>query len=960
MGRRRGERVHRLGTGRQTSIVIVRKTKRLVPRRVPRGIRVLAGVVLLLLIGHVWFHRLYDLRLHVALGYGDVYSKNMVFELCTRWGGALLYALLGAWAVRPFSEHLPRWAYALVRWPAVAVGFVLGYAVWYLNATDWMLFFQHQPFGRVDPLFHLDLAFFVYQLPLCVGLAGRLAGTLLLLAAVRMAALAVSLGMQRLTISRVDLPAVIRREARVVLALIGGALVCFTAISWFARYLAELQEGNGSFLFGPGFVSARLSIPVFSVVHTLLLAVAAVLVLWLAVRVDRVLQLRDGMVVLRWRGFRPVWWAFSGYVGSLVVTGIIGGLTEALYVHPNQNTVELPYIQRTIDMTRWAIGIDHVDQKPFTPAPALTRAAVDKDKPTLDNARINDQGQTTDIYNQLQSFKSYFHFDQVSVDRYDGQEVYVGARQMDVDKVPVQTWINRTLVYTHGYGLAASPVNQVDQDGLPAMLAKDTPQETQAPLPAITRPEIYFGRMNTDVIAPSREPEFDYPVGSSDHTSHYQGGYGLPVQGNRWMLAIANRSLRFYTSDQITPQSLYLFDRDIYQRVQDIAPFLRYDQDAYPFIDGQGHIEWMLDAYTSSNHIPYAQHFLGAAYIRNSVKVTIDAYTGKVTYYVVDPSDPMIQSLMRLYPTLFTTRVPADVAAHFRYPQDLFQAQAEALTRYHMTDAASFYNQEDLWAIATQIYQQNEKQVRPPVYQMVRMPGETAPHFVLSALFTPANKDNLNGWFVADNEPGRYGHLTVYQFPQSTLVFGPMQAENQIDADPGISSQLSLWNQQGSHVVRGDLLLLPVGDTILYVEPVYLVANRENSLPQLARVIVNYNKQVFMDNSLGAALQDLLQAQNGNQPAPNAPSGGAGTGGGIGTGGGGTDAGGPGESGAGSGGAAGSNTAQLAQQASQLLRQYEADTAKGDFEAAGKDLKQLEAVLARLAGQPGSRPSSGR
>ncbi|MCL6517231.1 UPF0182 family protein [Alicyclobacillus sp.] len=937
----------------------IRRTKRLVPRRTPRGLGVLAGIVLVLLIGHVWFHRLYDLRLHVALGYGDVYSKNMVFELCTRWGGAVLYALIGAWAVRPFAEHLPRWAFALVRWPAILAGFVLGYALWYLNATDWMLFFAHRPFGRVDPIFHLDLSFFVYQLPLLAGLAGRLAGTLLLLSAVRLVALVMSMGLQRLTISRVDLPRLIRREARVVLCLIGGALACFTALSWLGRYLSALTEGNGSFLFGPGFVGARLSIPVFSVLHTLLLALVAVTVLHLAVRVDRVLQLRDGMVVLRWRGLRPVGLTFAGYVGSLVVTGIVGGLVNALYVHPNQNAVEMPYIQRTIDMTRWAIGIDQGDQRPFTPAPSLTADAIQRDKPTLDNARINDQGQTTDIYNQLQSFKSYFHFDQVSVDRYGGQEVYVGARQMNVDKVPVQTWINRTLVYTHGYGLAASPVNQVNEDGLPAMLAKDTPQQTQAPLPAITRPEIYFGRMGTDVIAPSREPEFDYPTGSADHTSHYQGGYGLPVEGNRWMLAIAQRSLRFYTSDQITPQSLYLFDRDIYRRVQDIAPFLRYDQDAYPFIDDKGHIEWMLDAYTATDRIPYAQAFLGAAYIRNSVKVTIDAYTGKVTYYVINPSDPMIQSLMRLYPTLFTTQVPPDVAAHFRYPQDLFQAQAEALTRYHMTDAASFYNQEDLWAPAAQIYHQNEKQVRPPVYQMVRMPGETSPHFVLSIYFTPTGKDNLNGWFVADNEPGRYGHLTVYQFPQSTLVFGPMQAENQIDADPSISSQLSLWNQQGSHVVRGDLLLLPIGDTVLYVEPVYLVANRQGSLPQLARVIVNYNKQVFMDTSLGAALQDLLRAQGGDQPAPNTPgaAAGGGAGGPSGTGAGeGAGAAGaaPGAVGAGDATGAGApagSTAKLAQQANQLLRQYEVDTAKGDFEAAGRDLKQLESVLARLAGQ---------
>ncbi|GMA50586.1 hypothetical protein GCM10025857_19430 [Alicyclobacillus contaminans] len=725
--------------------------------------------------------------------------------------------------------------------------------------------------------------------------------------------------------------ALLQRHSRGLLVCLGVLFVGFAALTWLHRFTLAYTTGNGTFLAGPDFVTARLTIPVFTWVHITLLLIAALSTWWLAFGKHALVVERDGFAVVSVSRVKPLFYAGGGYLLSMVVTGVVGALVNALYVHPNQSTVELPYIQRSIDATRWALGIDHVAVKPFNPATTLTASAVQADTPTLNNARVNDQGQTTTIYNQLQSFKNYFQFTPAEVDRYQQDEVYISAREMDVDKLPVQTWVNRTLVYTHGYGIAASPVNRFDADGLPLLWAKDTPQTTQAPIPAITRPEIYFGMMQNDVIAPSKQGEFDYPAGAADHTSHYQGGYGLPVNGNRWLLALEEKSLKFFTSDQITAQSQYLFDRDIYDRVKDIAPFLVYDSDAFPFIDSQGHIQWMLDAFTETSNIPYAQTYMNTNYVRNSVKVVVDAYTGKTTFYVVDPSDPMIQSLMRVYPKLFTTQIPDDVRAHFRYPMDLFQVQATALASYHMTDPAAFYNQEDLWDLAEQVYNQNETAPRPPVYQMLRMPDRTQLNFVLSALFTPHQKMNLNGWLIADNDPGSYGQLTLYQFPQSSLIFGPMQAENQIDSNPTVSSQLTLWNQQGSHVVRGDLLMIPLGNTVLYVEPIYIVASREGSLPQLQRVIVDYNKQVYMDDSLGAAIQDLLgSGSNGAEPLPNTPAGGAG---------GATPSAGTGAT---------ETVAQLSDQANQWFQKYESDTAKGDFEAAGADLKQLGQVLQQL------------
>jgi len=914
-----------------------------------RGRRALILLVILLfaiLAVHVWLDRLYELKLHAALGYGAVYSKNMIIDLLTRYGGALIYALLGWASVRPLREVLPAAVFSLTRVAGIAVGWLIGWGMWSINATDWFLFFHHGLFHRVDPILHMDISFYVYVLPLLTGIIGRITGTLVLFIIPRAIFVAAVFAQQQFVASKDQLSKPLRRSARIVLIVVGGIFLLFSALAVLGRYSLVLTSGNGSFVYGPDFVTTHLTLPVFSWLHIAALLFVALSIFWLALKIDKLLPVQDGMVTLRLNGFRRPVGAGIAYIAVSILTAVVGGLTNSLYVHPNQNTVELPYIQHTINATRYALGVQNVHAVPFQPTQSITSADLTKDANAIANVRINDQGQTSAIYNQLQSFKNYFHFDNASVDRYNGQEVYVSARQINAANLPVQTWINRTLVYTHGYGLAASPVNQFDNDGLPMMWAKNTPMTTQAPLPKVTRPQIYFGTMNTNVIAPSKESEFDYPVQSQDATSHYTGGYGLPVAGNRLLLTWEQGTLKFFTSNQVTAKSQWLFDRNIYQRVQDIAPFLTYDHDAFPFIDTNGHIKWMLDAYTETPNIPYAQSYMGTAYIRNSVKVVMDAYTGKVTFYVVDKNDVLLQNLMKVYPTLFTTNVPADVALHFRYPKDLFLAQSQALTRYHMTNASEFYNQEDLWAISNQIYQQNQTQSRPPVYQVIRMPDRSNTSFVVSELFTPANKDNLNGWFVADNDPAHYGQLTLYQFPQSSLIFGPMQAENQIDSDPAISSQLTLWNQQGSHVVRGDLLLIPVGNTLMYVEPVYLVANRQNSLPQLERVIIDYNQQVFMNLTLGATLQDVL---NGNTAGNSTISNQSGTSGASGTSAGGTGVAGSGTAPGLTGGLKSASQLALVAQANALFKQYEADTAKGNFQAAGLDLSNLGQVLQQLA-----------
>lgn len=918
------------------------------------------SVVILILVGiiviHVVLDRLFAYKLHQALQYPSVYSKMMWFEIVTRYVGGLLVAWLAAMQFRLFRAFIPKAIYRSTIAVVAFFAYVIGFGLFTLDPTTWFTAFHHVPIGRSDPLLHMDLSFYIYVLPVINDALARILFLYIVSLLLHIAYLALTFLLQGRVTREADLTSRIARVTRRVFTMSGILFVIFALLTYLSRYDLMLGVGNGSFVSGPDFVTAKLAIGIFTYVHIFFLLLVAAVLFRSAANPSSVLKVSEGFVGFKRHGFKRLIQSGGAFVASYILTSIVGALTNGLYVHPNQNTVELPYIKDSIDSTRWALNISSVKAKPFQGSPKLTQANLTRDQNAIQNVRVNDQGQTLSVYNQLQSFKSYFHFDNVSVDRYGNQEVYVSARQMDESQLPVPTWINKTLVYTHGYGVAISPVNKVTQDGLPDLIASDTPQVTTSPIPSLKQPQIYFGTMQSDVIAPSEENEFDYPSGSSDKTSHYAGGEGLPIQGNRLLLAIEKGSLKYYTSNQLTAKSEYLFDRNIYTRVKDIAPFLRYDKDAFPFIDpNTGHIMWMLDAYTQSSDVPYADTFMGTRYIRNSVKVVMDAYTGKTTFYAVDPTDPLLKTYMSVYPGLFTTQIPAGIKNHFRYPQDLFTAQAQAFTRYHMTKPSAFYNQEDLWALANQIYKQNQTQPRSSVYQMIRMPGETNPSFVLSELYTPIHKDNLNGWLVADNGPAHYGELRLYQFPQSKLVFGPMQVENQIDANPSISQQLSLWNQQGSRVVRGNLLLVPIGDAMVYVEPIYLVASRKNSLPQLQRVIVDFNQKVYIGKSLADALQNVIQGytvETGKGLNGNSSVGASGNGSSSGTSAGSTS----GQSG--NGGAGGSTVSSgtgapasgsLAGQGQHWLQKYKQDTSQGNFAAAGQDLAKLGDILNQLA-----------
>lgn len=886
-------------------------------KRTVRTISVVIALIAALWLGFSFLRLLFNFKLHEALGYGSIFVKNISVHAITLYAAALLLALIFPLLFIPLRRTVPKYVYLGVSVASIVVGWLIGLGFGDINATSWLLFFHHQPFHKADPIFHFDYAFYVYQLPIISSIITRIGILLFCYFLIRL----VIFGFQFQWRDQKNYIRSFRWMARTIALL----FVVFAAGAYIGRYAQVFTDSSGNFLYGPGFTATHWSLPFVSWVGIALYLVIAVLI----ARVS--MAKAENIGIDQFRTYRLPVIGIIGKIAVSIVLAIVGSTISGIHVHPNEQAVQAPYIKRTIDATRWAIGINHVHDKAIDPTDALSSKQIGANQNLLDNVRINDIGQTKEIYNQLQSFKSYFTFGAAQADRYQGKEAYIDLRQLDSSQLPVQTWINKTMVYTHGYGVAASPVNRFDSNGLPMIIAKDTPQTTKAPIPTIKRPEIYFGTMGNDVIAPTKAGEFDYPSGSTDHTSHYQGGYNLPIQGNKLLLVLEEGSLKYLTSSQITSKSQLIFDRNIYKRVHAIAPFLTYDSDAYPVVTKGGQIKWILDAYTQTNRIPYAQSFHGVSYRRNTVKVVIDAYTGKTTFYVVDPKEPMIQSLMKVYPKLFTTKIPADIAAHFRYPTDLFSLQAKALTSYHMKTAASFYNQEDLWNEAQEIYKQNQKQSRPPVYQMIQMPGAKKPAFVLSELFTPNSKMNLNGWLVANNEPGHYGELTLYKFSQKSLFFGPMQAENQIDSNPSISSQLTLWNQQGSHVVRGNLLLVPIANTAIYIEPIYLVADRQGSLPQLQRVIVDFNKKVYMGNSLADALKRMVNgiAADGGAGANQGQQGSSGT----------ANPTSP---------MKGGTLQSLATQANQLLDQYKKDTASGNLTKAGQDMQSLQSIITQM------------
>jgi uncharacterized membrane protein (UPF0182 family) len=502
----------------------------------------------------------------------------------------------------------------------------------------------------------------------------------------------------------------------------------------------------------------------------------------------------------------------------------------------------------------------------------------------------------------------------------------LSVRELSHAHLPSRIWINEHLVYTHGHGAVVGPVNRVTREGLPEFFVKDIPPVSIGPL-KITRPEVYFGELaNAYVLVKMRAPELNYPEGDQNVYTTYAGKGGVSI-GSLWrriVFAARFAEIKILLSDDFTPESRVLYHRQVAERVQKIAPFLRVDRDPYPVITTEGRIVWLVDAYSTTNHFPYSQTTAGVGnYIRNPVKAAVDAYDGTVAFYVVEPDEPMIATYSRAFPGLFRpfSAMPEDLRAHIRYPQDLFGIQARMYAQYHMLDPQVFYNKEDLWTVPVRKTEGRDAEMEP-YYTIMRLPAEQVEEFVLLLPFTPVRRDNMIAWLAARSDPPHYGKLVLYEFPKGKLVFGPRQVEARIDQDAFISQQLSLWSQAGSQVIRGGLLAIPIEESLLYVQPLYLAAQR-GRLPELKRVITAYGNRIAMDETLEASLQQLFGARPaGAEPVPAA-------------------------AGAPATGPAGAPARAAAEALDHFTRARER-FGRGDFTGFGEELKRLEEALRRL------------
>ena len=542
-------------------------------------------------------------------------------------------------------------------------------------------------------------------------------------------------------------------------------------------------------------------------------------------------------------------------------------------------------------MTRAAYGLDHIVEREFPADETLDARALERNAATIKNIRLWDYRPLLRTFGQLQEIRTYYKFVDVDNDRYvvngEYRQLMLSPRELSYQHLQSRIWINEHLTFTHGYGVVVGPVNRITSEGLPEFLVKDIPPQSTSGFPKVTRPQIYYGEVSNEyVLVKTKSQELDYPSGDQNVYTTYSGVGGIPLSSFFRKVAFAMRfgEIKILLSNDLTDESRIMMYRTVIQRVRQIAPFFRYDRDPYMVVDDDGRLIWMLDGYTTTDRYPYSEPVLGVGnYIRNSVKVTIDAYDGTVTFYRADDADPIVRAYGAAFPGLLKPldKMPESLRRHIRYPEDLFTIQARKYATYHMLDPQVFYNKEDLWALPRRAIEGRDRDMEP-YYTIMRPPGEQKEEFILLTLFNPARRDNMIAWMAARSDPPNYGRLIVFNFPKQKLVYGPRQIDARIDQDPIISQQLALWNQRGSTVIRGSLLAIPIDQSLIYVQPLYLAASEQGALPELRRVIVAYGNQIAMEPTLEQSLSRIFGGRLAAAPVaaaaaprPDPPAGGA-------------------------------------------------------------------------------------
>jgi uncharacterized membrane protein (UPF0182 family) len=750
-------------------------------------------------------------------------------------------------------------------WPVVIIcgTCILAALVAWGEVNNWSVFLQflyQAPFGTNDPLYGNDIGFYLFTLPAYIATKNWMLLTLFLSALFAGAVYWVH--------GHIDHTA--QRPSISPAAIAHGSVLLgffFAVKAWsygLDRYL--LLYGDNGVVVGASYTDIHVGLPVLWLLIGL--SIVAAFAAWANVRV---------------RTYRiPAAAAALVFGGSLVLSEVVPGFFQRVFVKPTELQLEKPYIQRNIALTQQAYDLHQITAKPFPAEQDLTLKTLEANKATIDNIRLWDWSPLMDAYVQLQEIRTYYKFHDVDVDRYwlDGtyQSVMVSARELKSSMLPpnAQTWVNTRVLFTHGNGVVMSPVTRKSADGLPLFYLRDIPPISTGG-PDIREPRIYYGEETSNyVIVKGGTPEFDYPKGKDNIYVPYNGTGGVPIGGilRRNLFAWHFGDLNLLLSRYITGASRIMIRRDIQEQARAIAPFLRLDHDPYLVISN-GKLYWIQDAYTTSDYFPYAQPVqrLSLNYIRNSVKIVIDAYNGTVAFYLMDAAEPIARTYQRIFPDLFKpfAAMPPDLQKHIRYPEDLFLIQAQIYQAYHMEAADVFYNREDLWQFPREPGGDGAT-LMAPYYIIMRLPGETQAEFFLMLPMVPSRRDNMIAWLAARCDSPDYGKLIVYEFPKDKLVYGPFQIEALINQNTEISQQLTLWNQMGSRVIRGNLLVIPIENSILYVSPLYLRA-AQGQLPELKRVIAAYGDHVVMKETLAEALSALFETGG----APKTPSASTGT-----------------------------------------------------------------------------------
>ena len=808
-----------------------------------------------------------------ALGFSQIFLISLFSKIKLFLISAtifFLFAAINLWISSKFTEKklIPFKIKLLI---VGFFSFIIGKAIYrgwfkvlqYLNQTS---------FNLVDPIFTKDVSFYIFSLPFYLFVLSFLMSCVVITTILVLLDYLKSYISQLLKPQKIDpdpvKPAAPILDIKTILTKtkaithLGILISLFFVLIAVKNYLSRfsIMYSEKGIVVGAGYADVVAYLPMIKIMMFLAIIIAVLTLVWVFY-ISKQPKLRKRHIF----AYALIVYLLFGFVGPTLIPGIV----QALKVSPNEINLEKPYIENNIKFTRIAYGLENVEENDFSVDMGLTSEILDEASETIDNVRILDWRPLTKTYKQTQEIRLYYNLAGIDIDRYNinGKytQIMLAPRELNQNQITenAKTWVNLHMVYTHGFGVVMSPVNKVTKQGLPDYFIKDIPPiyTVDEKNLKISKPQIYYGEQdNNFVLVNTKTNEFDFPKGNTNEYINYDGKGGITLNSflRKLLMAIKFADIKILLSSDITKDSKIMFTRDIVKRISKITPFLELDNDPYLVIDN-GRLLWIVDAYTVSGNFPYSEKFGKINYIRNSVKIVVDAYDGKVTYYVMDTTDPLIVTYAKIFPKQFKSfkNMPPTLKEHIRYPVDLFKIQSQIYSTYHMDDIKVFYNKEDAWQIPHEVYGVGQQVKVEPYYIIIKLPQEEKEEFVLMTSFSPIKKDNMVAWMAARSDGENYGKLILYKFQKDKLIYGPLQIEAKIDQDSEISQQLTLWSQQGSRVTRGNLLVIPIDGSIIYIEPLYIQAET-GQLPELKRVLVSDGERVVMEENLAMALETLF------------------------------------------------------------------------------------------------------